>query len=139
MIEASWGLGEAVVAGLVIPDLYRLDTTGRLFERRIGEKDLAVRRSAVNGTEEVSISAARAAQPCLGAAELDALHGLAAACDSVYGPDGHDIEFAFRGGAVSPPTQANHQWLSRREPGPGRGRVSWRRCCPRHSCRSTRR
>lgn len=100
VIEASWGLGEAVVAGLVIPDLYRLDTTGRLLERRIGEKDLAVRRSAVNGTEEVSISAARAAEPCLGAAELDALHGLAAACDSVYGPDGHDIEFAFRGGAV---------------------------------------
>ena len=54
VIEASWGLGEAVVAGLVIPDLYRLDTTGRLLERRIGEKDLAVRRSAVNGTEEVS-------------------------------------------------------------------------------------
>src|SRR6266853_980880 len=25
MIEASWGLGEAVVAGLVVPDQFRLD------------------------------------------------------------------------------------------------------------------
>ena len=29
MIEASWGLGEAVVAGLVIPDNYRLGPVGR--------------------------------------------------------------------------------------------------------------
>ena len=89
-----------VVQELIDADVAGVLFTGRLLERRIGEKDLAVRRSAVNGTEEVSMSAARAAEPCLGAAELDALHGLAAACDSVYGPDGHDIEFAFRGGAV---------------------------------------
>ncbi len=100
VVEASWGLGEAVVAGLVIPDLYRLDATGRLLERRIGEKDLAVRRGRVTGTEEVPITAPRAALPCLGPAELAALHGLASACDRVYGPEGHDIEFAFRDGAV---------------------------------------
>ena len=29
VIEASWGLGEAVVAGLVIPDHYRVDRSGR--------------------------------------------------------------------------------------------------------------
>jgi pyruvate,water dikinase len=100
VIEASWGLGEAVVAGMVIPDLYRLDSTGRLLERRLGEKDLAVRRGLSNGTEEVPIAAARAVAPCLGSAELDALHGLASACERVYGSDGHDIEFAFRDGAV---------------------------------------
>jgi pyruvate,water dikinase len=100
VIEASWGLGEAVVAGLVIPDRYRLDATGRLIERRIGDKDLAVRRGPVTGTEETPVSSARAAQACLGEAELVALHSLAAACDSVYGPAGHDIEFAFRDGAV---------------------------------------
>jgi pyruvate, water dikinase len=100
VIEASWGLGEAVVAGLVIPDVYRLDTDGGLLERRIGEKDLAVRRHPDTGTEEVPVAAPRAGRPCLGPAELAALHGLASACDSVYGPEGHDIEFAFRDGAV---------------------------------------
>lgn len=100
VIEASWGLGEAVVAGLVIPDLYRLDTTGRLLERRLGEKDLAVRRGLASGTEEVPIAAARAVAPCLGSAELDTLHDLASACDTAFGSEGHDIEFAFRGGAV---------------------------------------
>ena len=28
MIEASWGLGEAVVAGMVIPDSFRVDRAG---------------------------------------------------------------------------------------------------------------
>jgi pyruvate,water dikinase len=100
VIEASWGLGEAVVAGLVIPDRFRLDATGRLIEHRIGDKDLAVRRGPVTGTTETPISSARATQPCLGAAQLVALHNLAVACDRVYGPEGHDIEFAFCDGEV---------------------------------------
>ena len=36
MIEASWGLGEAVVAGLVIPDSFRIDRDGEVLERRAG-------------------------------------------------------------------------------------------------------
>ena len=32
LIEASWGLGEAVVAGLVVPDQFRLDRSGRVLE-----------------------------------------------------------------------------------------------------------
>src|SRR4051794_29299694 len=42
MIEASWGLGEAVVAGLVIPDSYRVDRTGTVLERRPGLKRIAI-------------------------------------------------------------------------------------------------
>jgi pyruvate,water dikinase len=88
------------VAGLVIPDRYRLDAAGRLIERRVGDKDLAVRRGPVTGTEETPVSSAHATQACLGATELAALHGLAAACDRVYGPEGHDIEFAFHDGEL---------------------------------------
>ena len=36
MIEASWGLGEAVVAGLVIPDSFRIDRAGEVLERTAG-------------------------------------------------------------------------------------------------------
>ena len=43
VIEASWGLGEAVVAGLVVPDRFRLDARGRVLERTAGEKDAALR------------------------------------------------------------------------------------------------
>ena len=43
MIEASWGLGEAVVAGLVIPDNYRVDRSGQVLERTPGLKKIAIR------------------------------------------------------------------------------------------------
>jgi pyruvate,water dikinase len=99
VVEASWGLGEAVVGGLVTPDHYRLDAAGRLRDRRVGEKDLAVRRDA-GATVEVPVPAALVHAPCLGDRELAALRGLAAACDDAFGPGGHDVEFAFRGGAL---------------------------------------
>jgi pyruvate,water dikinase len=99
VIEASWGLGEAVVAGLVVPDRYRLDDRGRVLERTMGEKDVAVRAGPC-GSEEVAIDAAAVHAPCLDDAQLAALHALAQACDAVYGTRDHDIEFAFHDGAV---------------------------------------
>jgi pyruvate,water dikinase len=99
VVEASWGLGEAVVAGLVTPDSYRLDGAGRLRHRRLGEKDVAVRPGDA-GTTEVEVPAELVHVPCLGERELAALHALATACDDVFGPVGHDVEFAFRAGTV---------------------------------------
>src|SRR5207244_2145175 len=52
MIEASWGLGEAVVAGRVIPDNYRLDRSGAVLERTPGVKKIAIRTVADGGTVE---------------------------------------------------------------------------------------
>lgn len=43
VIEAAWGLGEAVVAGLVVPDNYTLSADGQTLKRQIGTKDLALR------------------------------------------------------------------------------------------------
>ena len=37
-------LGEAVMSGLVTLDRYRLDPAGRLLERQLGDKDMAIRR-----------------------------------------------------------------------------------------------
>jgi pyruvate,water dikinase len=100
VIEASWGLGEAVVAGLVTPDQYRLDGDGRLLDCIAGEKDLALVLRPDGTVEEVPVAAHRVTLPCLGASELDALHRLASACDLAYGGDEHDIEFAFADGAL---------------------------------------
>ncbi len=99
VIEASWGLGEAVVAGLVVPDRYRLDVRGRVLERVAGEKDVAV-RAGPGGAREIAVDDAEVHAPCLDDAQLAELHALAEACDAVYGTGDHDIEFAFHAGAV---------------------------------------
>jgi pyruvate,water dikinase len=100
VIEASWGLGEAVVSGLVTPDRYRLTPAGELLERNLGDKDVQIRRSACGGTQQVPVTPELIYAPCLGNEELATLHALAAMCDRAFGSFEHDIEFAFRGGAV---------------------------------------
>ena len=51
VIEASWGLGEAVVSGRVIPDHYRVARSGEVLERTTGMKKFAIRRAADGGTK----------------------------------------------------------------------------------------
>jgi pyruvate,water dikinase len=99
VVEASWGLGEAVVAGLVIPDHYRIDTDNRVLERRAGRKDLAVRPVATGGTVERRIPPARAVKLCLDGDQLAQLGRLAARCEQIYGPN-RDIEWAFADGTL---------------------------------------
>ena len=93
VIEASWGLGESVVAGLVTPDHYRLEPGGRLIERTLGEKDLSIVLAPDGGTHEVA--EARLAEFCLTPSQLRSLDRLAGACDQGFGTSRHDIEFAF--------------------------------------------
>jgi pyruvate,water dikinase len=100
VIEASWGLGEAVVAGLVTPDRYVLEADGTLIDELVGEKDLAIRRTPEGGTVEEEVDPVLIDLPCLGSAELADLHELALACDRVFGTTAHDIEFAFKDGAI---------------------------------------
>jgi len=99
VIEASWGLGEAVVAGLVTPDHWVLDAAGETKTFMCGEKDIAIRRTA-SGTAEEPVDDGLVEVPCLDSAQLDALHELAMTCDRVYGTSGHDIEFAFADGEL---------------------------------------
>lgn len=99
LIEASWGLGEAVVAGLVVPDHFRLDRAGQVLERKSGRKRIAVRSLPNGGTFEEPIDAARATQICLEDAHLAALSDLALRCEKVYGPR-RDIEWAIQDGTL---------------------------------------
>lgn len=96
VIEATWGLGEAVVAGLVTPDHYRVARGGRVLERRAGEKDLAIMWSEDGGTEEVPVEGDRIEALCLSDAEIVALDGLASACEAAFGGS-QDLEWAFAG------------------------------------------
>jgi len=94
VIEAAWGLGEAVVAGLVTPDRFRVTRAGAVIERTPGFKDLLIRRAAAGGTEQVEVADDRAQTLCLDDTQLRALHRLAEACERVYGGD-QDLEWAF--------------------------------------------
>jgi pyruvate,water dikinase len=47
MIEASWGLGEAVVSGLVVPDHFRIDRAGQVLERDSGQASVSCKGTAV--------------------------------------------------------------------------------------------
>jgi pyruvate,water dikinase len=99
LIEASWGLGEAVVAGLVVPDHFRVDRSGQVLERKAGRKRIAIRTLPSGGTFEEQVPAAQVQQLCLGDAELAALGELALKCEKVYGPR-RDIEWAVEDGKL---------------------------------------
>jgi pyruvate,water dikinase len=99
VIEASWGLGEAVVAGLVIPDHYRIDRSGRVLEAKPGLKRIAVRSAPNGGTIEEKLPADLVEKLCLDDDRLGALTRLAERCEQVYGP-ARDIEWALASGTI---------------------------------------
>jgi pyruvate,water dikinase len=96
VIEAAWGLGEAVVAGLVTPDRFRLRRDGAVVERIEGLKDVAVRIDPEGGTRQTEVPAETARVLCLDDAQLTALHALALRCEEVFSGS-HDLEWAFAG------------------------------------------
>jgi pyruvate, water dikinase len=96
VIEAAWGLGESVVAGLVTPDRFRLRRDGAVVERIPGLKDVAVRIDPQGGARQIKTPVELARVLCLDDAQLGALHALALRCDEVFGGS-HDLEWAFAG------------------------------------------
>jgi len=99
VIEASWGLGEVVVAGLVIPDHYRVDRSGQVLERMPGLKRIALRTVPAGGTVEEDVPPELVERLCLDDDQLQQLNGLAGRCEQVYGP-GRDVEWAIAGGTL---------------------------------------
>jgi pyruvate,water dikinase len=99
LVEGSWGLGEAVVAGLVVPDHFRLDRAGQVVERKAGRKHIAIRCLPNGGTFEEKVLAEDVQRLCLDDAQLAALSSLALQCEKVYGPR-RDIEWAFQEGTL---------------------------------------
>lgn len=96
VVEATWGLGEAVVAGLVTPDRFRMQRGGEVVERVAGEKDIEVRAAPSGRTEETPVAPERIHALCLDDPKLAALEALARRCEQHFeGPN--DVEFAFEG------------------------------------------
>ncbi len=99
LIEASWGLGEVVVAGRVIPDSFRMDRDGRMLERTPGVKKIAIRAAADGGTFEEDVEAELVEKLCLDDDRLTQLNVLAGQCEQAFGP-ARDIEWALAEGQI---------------------------------------
>ena len=101
VIEAAWGLGEAVVAGQVTPDRYVLDrATVRVVEKVIATKELLVDRGETGGTVRVDLAGdPRATAQVLSSRELATLGALGVRVARHYGAP-QDIEFAIEGETV---------------------------------------
>jgi pyruvate,water dikinase len=93
VIDASPGLGEAVVSGAVNPDHFVVNTaTGEIVERRLGDKRVAIRAAAGGGTQRVEL-AGQADEASLDDAQIRALADLGARAEAHYG-EPQDTEWA---------------------------------------------
>lgn len=93
VIEAAWGLGEVVVAGLVTPDRFTVARGGQVLERVPGEKDLCL-HLADDGTRERPVAEAMARALCLTDPELRRLDALASTLEATF-EGAHDAEWAI--------------------------------------------
>lgn len=98
-IEASWGLGEAVVAGMVVPDSFRISSEGNILEQVLGDKDVELVATAEGETIEQEVDQIRQSSLCLSGGQLNSLHSLALSCEAIYG-EHIDIEWAFHDGQL---------------------------------------
>ena len=96
VIDASTGLGEAVVSGAVNPDHFVANTaTGEIVERRLGDKRVAIVAGAGGGTERVEL-AAEEYGASLTDAQILSLAELGGRVEEHYGAP-QDTEWAIDG------------------------------------------
>ncbi len=97
MINAAWGLGEAIVGGHVTPDTLTVDKpTGVIGSQEIADKDVMTVRSA-GGTREEPVPADRRKQPALQPPQAAELTRLGVQIEQLYGMP-MDVEWALHDG-----------------------------------------
>ena len=101
VIESAWGLGEAVVSGVVTPDRFRLAFSGQILDRRPAVKELAVRYApdGLPGTVEATLTPVQARSLSLTDAQLRQLALLAEHCERHFGGP-QDVEWAIADDSV---------------------------------------
>ncbi|HEX3977912.1 MAG TPA: rifamycin-inactivating phosphotransferase [Solirubrobacteraceae bacterium] len=92
-VEASFGLGEAVVSGLVNTDVYKV-RDGELVAKAVATKQLAIEASPASGTHEQAIEAERQGQPALTDAQVVELARLGRRIEEHFGGP-QDIEWCL--------------------------------------------
>jgi pyruvate,water dikinase len=94
-INASWGLGLAVVGGEVTPDEYFVSkVTGEVVRRTVADKHVEYRR-----TEPLPVDDERRRRPCLDDPQIAELAELGRRVQKHFGSH-QDVEWAFAGGEL---------------------------------------
>ncbi len=107
VIDASPGLGEAVVSGAVNPDRFVVDnTTGTVLERRLGDKRVLIRAAVGGGVERVEQEHGEV-RASLTDAQIAELTRLGQRVQDHYGSP-QDIEWAL--------DEAGRLWLTQARP-----------------------
>ncbi|MBS4534727.1 phosphoenolpyruvate synthase [Clostridium sp. D2Q-14] len=100
MINASWGLGEAVVSGIVTPDEYIIVKDSlEIVEKNIAnKKTMVIKKKDTVGTEEVSVADIlgkdKVTDECLSEDEVIKLARSGSLIEAMY-KSNQDIEWAF--------------------------------------------
>jgi pyruvate, water dikinase len=100
-IEATWGLGSAVVSGEVTPDRFVIaKITGEISIRDVSDKHIQHLPAAAGGIDEVETPEKMRRMPCVSDDELAALRDIGRKIERHYGCP-QDIEWAIdRNGSI---------------------------------------
>ena len=97
VVNASWGLGEAIVSGLVDPDYYVVSKRDfAVLDRQIADKQLMTVMLPEGGTAEVPVPGDRRRVSSLSDGEVQELARMAVHLESARGHP-VDVEFAYQG------------------------------------------
>ncbi len=92
-VEASFGLGEALVAGLVNADVYKV-RDGDVVAKAVATKQLAIHASPAGGTQQLAIEPERQEQPAVTDAQVVRLAQLGRRIEAHFGRP-QDIEWCL--------------------------------------------
>jgi len=92
-VEASFGLGEALVSGLVNADVYKV-RDGEVVAKAVATKQRAIHASPAGGTQEQAIEPERQEQPALTDAQVVRLAQLGRRIEAHFGRP-QDIEWCL--------------------------------------------
>jgi phosphohistidine swiveling domain-containing protein len=96
-IDAAWGLGEAIVGGLVTPDHMLIDkVTGAIKQITVADK-LVMTKPTATGTEERPVEESKRRAQVLGVGQATELAKLGAEIEKYYG-EPQDIEWCLANG-----------------------------------------
>ncbi|MGN6710546.1 PEP/pyruvate-binding domain-containing protein [Anaerocolumna jejuensis] len=99
MLNASWGLGEAIVSGKVTPDIYIYSKKqGRIVDKKMGDKDILIRYGAT-GIEETKTPLEQKGRFCLSDKQALEVFEIGQKVEQHYGSP-QDIEWAISCGRL---------------------------------------
>ncbi len=99
-IDASFGLGVALVSGMVFPDAYRVDKrTSAILDRQIADKLIGIFPKKDGGTRQVTLNEAQRKQTVLTDTQILTLADMGCQIESHYGTP-QDIEWAISEGQI---------------------------------------